>query len=212
MHPMLDDLELPQVQEISTADQRMLAEYKPPGMAGSLLQNLGRAPTCLVLHGVAVGPEGLTFVETLDSKFKAGVALPFIADIIADAAIETMAISDLHFQELAGKPQRYAYTLTLREYIEPTAAESAPVDESITDDAEQIQQTTTEQIVAEQGILDVIVEASEANADLSRVQIQIEGETTDGEAYSTVIDQQTNGVFRKTDVPAGRYDVRLSRV
>ena len=36
MRPMLDDLDLPQVQEIATHDRRVLAEHKPPGMAGSV--------------------------------------------------------------------------------------------------------------------------------------------------------------------------------
>jgi len=57
MRPMLDDLPLPQVQEISTNEQRALAEHKPPSMAGSLLQNMGRRPTHLTLWGVASGPE-----------------------------------------------------------------------------------------------------------------------------------------------------------
>ena len=38
MRPMLDDLELKLVQEIDTYELRTLAEHKPPGMSGSLLQ------------------------------------------------------------------------------------------------------------------------------------------------------------------------------
>ena len=119
MRPMLDDLELPQVQEIATYDQRVLAEHKPPGMAGSLLQNMGRRPTQLVLWGVVTGAEALAFVGQLDGKFRAGEPLPFSADIVAEAEIEQMIIDDLRWQELAGKPERFAYVLTLREYIEP---------------------------------------------------------------------------------------------
>ena len=95
MHPMLDDLELPQVQEITTYDRRMLAEHKPPGMAGSLLQNLGRRPGSLVLWGVKTGPDALAFIEDLNGKFRTGAPLPFVADIIADAAIAQMIIDDL---------------------------------------------------------------------------------------------------------------------
>ena len=65
MRPMLDDLELHQVQELATYDRRMLAEHKPPGMDGSLLQNLGRRPGHLALWGVKTGPDALEFVETL---------------------------------------------------------------------------------------------------------------------------------------------------
>ena len=136
MRPMLDDLELPQVQEIATHDRRVLAEHKPPGMEGSLLQNMGREPGQIALWGVATGPEVLEFVEQLDGKFKAGDPVAFTADIVADAEIEQMVIDDLHWQELAGKPERQAYVLTLREFIEPVEPEDASgLDLDILDDA-----------------------------------------------------------------------------
>lgn len=123
MRPMLDDLELPQVQEIATYHRRMLSEYKPPGMEGSLLQNLGQRPVRLVLWGIAAGSTARDTLEQLEAKFRAGAPLPFTADIVADTAITAMVIDDVRFQELAGKPERYAYVLTLREYIEPILPE-----------------------------------------------------------------------------------------
>jgi hypothetical protein len=137
MRPVLDDLELPQVQEMATLDRRALTEHKPPGMDGSLLQNMGRRPTRLTLWGVATGPEAQGFVEQLDVTFRAGEPVPFVADIVADAEIEQMVIDDLRVQDLAGKPQRYAYTLTLREYVEPVEPEdAAALDADILDEAE----------------------------------------------------------------------------
>ncbi len=123
MHPMLDDIELPQVQEITTYDKRLLAEHKPPGMDGSLLQNLGRRPVHLTLWGVKTGSDALEFIEKLEQKFRAGDPVPFVADIVADAEIDEMIIDDLQWQDLAGKPDRYSYVLTLREYIEPVEPE-----------------------------------------------------------------------------------------
>lgn len=38
--------------QIATLERRALAEHKPPAMAGSLLQNLGRRPTRLALWGI----------------------------------------------------------------------------------------------------------------------------------------------------------------
>lgn len=137
MRPMLDDLELPQVQEATTLERRVLVEHKPPGMAGSLLQNLGRRPTRLTLWGVVSGPDAKSFVEELDGKFRAGEPMPFTADIVADAEIEEMVIDDLRVQELAGKPERFAYVLTLREYIEPIEPEDASLlDTEILSDAQ----------------------------------------------------------------------------
>lgn len=139
MRPMLDDIELPQVQEIAAYDRRMLAEHKPPGMDGSLLQNLGRRPGHLTLWGVKTGPDALEFVETLELKYRAGQAVPFVADIIADAEIEQVVIDDLQWQELAGRPERYSYVLTLREFIEPVEPEdTSALQEDILGDADEL--------------------------------------------------------------------------
>lgn len=119
MRPMLDDLELPQVQEILTHERRMLAEHKPPGMEGSLFQNMGRRPTNLILWGIAAGPSVLEFVESLNTLFDANQAVPFIADIVADAEIENVIIDNLQWREVAGKPSRYVYLLDLHELKEP---------------------------------------------------------------------------------------------
>lgn len=119
MNPMLDDIELPLVQEITTHDLRVLAEHKPPGMEGSLLQNLGRRPARLVLWGLAEGEDAQDTIEKLDEKFRAGGPFAFVADISADSEIEQIVIDDFQLQEIAGKPQRFAFTLALREFIEP---------------------------------------------------------------------------------------------
>ncbi len=144
MRPMLDDLELPQVQEIATHDRRVLAEHNPPGMSGSLLQNMGRAPGQIDLWGVATGTNVLDFVEQLDGKFKAGEPVAFTADIVTDAEIEQVVIDDLRWQELAGKPERQAYVLTLREYIEPVEPEdTSGLDLGVLDDALDIMDALT---------------------------------------------------------------------
>jgi hypothetical protein len=136
MRPMLDTLELPQVQEIATLEKRVLAEHKPPGMAGSLLQNLGRRPTRVALWGVASGPDALKFTEDLHKQFRDAKPLPFTADIVADAEIDDVVIDDVRIQEIAGHPQRFAYVLTLREFIKPVEpADASDVDAGALDDA-----------------------------------------------------------------------------
>lgn len=139
MNPMLDDLALPQVQEIAVIERRTLAEHKPPGMDGSLLQNMGRRPTRMALWGIASGPDAQSFVEKLNGKYHDGKAVPFTADIVADSKIEKILIENLRVQDLAGKPERYAYVLTLREYIEPISAEdTSPVDAAAQADAKNV--------------------------------------------------------------------------
>jgi hypothetical protein len=133
---MLDDLELPLVQEVSTFDRRALAEHKPPGMDGSVIQNLGRRPACILLWGVATGDEARQFMDQLDLKFKEGRPVPFTADIVADANIENVLIDNLRFQELAGKPDRFAYILTLRQHQVPVEPEDvSAVDADLLADA-----------------------------------------------------------------------------
>ena len=139
MNPMLDDLALPQVQEIAVTERRTLAEHKPPGMDGSLLQNMGRRLTRLALWGIASGPDAQGFVEKLNGKFRDGKSIPFTADIVADSKIEKVFIDNLRVQDLAGKPQRYAYVVTLREYIEPTEPEdTSSLDTDIQDEAKNL--------------------------------------------------------------------------
>jgi hypothetical protein len=126
VRPMIDDLELPQVQEIETNDLRRLAEHRAHSQDGSILQDLGRRATRIRLYGVSSGPTSLEFVGKLDGKFRDGRPLPFVADIVTDAAIDQVIIDDLRVEELAGKPERHAYLLTLREHQEPVAPAVTP--------------------------------------------------------------------------------------
>jgi hypothetical protein len=136
MRPMLDDLELPQVQAITTCDHRSLAEHKPPAMAGSLLQNLGRNVTSMVVWGIVTGPNAQDFAQKLDKKFRDAKPVPFSADIVADSKIDQVLIDDLRLQQLAGKPERYGYILRLREFIKPVAPEDvSALDSSLLDAA-----------------------------------------------------------------------------
>ena len=134
--PVLDDLELPLVQEITTLDRRVLSEHKPPGMSGSLVQNLGRRPMRVVVAGIAAGPDSLATAQKLDDKFRAAKPVPFTGDIVADARLDLVLIEDLRLQELAGVPLRISYTLTLREFIKPVdPAPVAGIDGNIAGDA-----------------------------------------------------------------------------
>jgi hypothetical protein len=168
---MLDDLELPQVQEIATYERRVLKEHKPPGMDGSLLQNLGRRPLRLALWGVATGPQAIEFVQDLDAKFRAEQPFPFVADIIAEVQIDEVLIDDLKWQELAGKPQRYAYVLVLREHSEPNEPEdTSSVDVSVLDDVLDIMNDLTAGLEVIERLSAFIPRLAELGAALQRNQ------------------------------------------
>lgn len=136
MRPMLSDIELPQVQELRTSDLRAVAEHMPAGKDGSLLQNLGRAPTTVTVWGMATDPGSLDLLDRLKQELRTGVAVSFVSDITTDTTIEQVLVDDLQMRQVAGKPDRFAYVLTLREFIEPVEPEStAAVDADLLDDA-----------------------------------------------------------------------------
>lgn len=169
MQPMLDDIELPQVQEITTYERRVLAEHRPPGMSSSLLQNLGRRPTHLLLWGVATGPDALQLIQKLNDKFQAGEPLSFTADISAQAEIDRVIIDNLQVQDLAGKSQRYAYVLTLREYIQPVEPEDLSLlNTDILDDALNAIDSLTSGLELADRLSKFISQLTEINQSLER--------------------------------------------
>lgn len=136
MRPMLDDITLPQVQTLRLRDARALAEHRAPQMDGTYFQNMGRHATAILVAGIASGPEADDFLASLTEKFDAAEPLPFVADIVTDAEIEQVLIDDFKTRETAGKPDRYAYALVLREYQEPVQPEDvSALDDIIGDEA-----------------------------------------------------------------------------
>lgn len=136
MRPMLGDLELTQVQEAALAERRALAEHRPPGLDGGMLQDLGRAPSRFTVWGVAAGPDAAGFVEQLNERFREGAPLAFTADVDSGARVERVSVAGLRVEELAGKPDRWLYVLTLAEYQEPREpAATAAVEADILGDA-----------------------------------------------------------------------------
>jgi hypothetical protein len=124
------------VQHLTTTDLRAVAEHKAPGKDGSMLQNLGRAPTGVSVTGVASDPQALDLVEKLKADLRTGQPVAFAADITADTTIEQVLIDDLQIRQLAGRPDRYSYAITLREFIEPVEpASTAALEADILGDA-----------------------------------------------------------------------------
>lgn len=123
MRPMLGGLELPQVQEAALAERRELAEHRAPGMDGSLLQDLGREPARFTVWGVAAGPDAARFLDDLEAKFREGARMAFTADVDSGARVEHVSIAGLRVEEVAGKPGRWMYALTLAEHQVPTEPE-----------------------------------------------------------------------------------------
>lgn len=117
--PMLAEIELKTIQEMSTTEDRALAEYKIPGMDGSVFQNLGRKPTKISFSGILYGEKAKEDLEKLRTKFKAGESVSFAADITTATDISQVLIEELKVNEVAGKPDHFRYSVILRECTPP---------------------------------------------------------------------------------------------
>lgn len=214
VRPMLDDIELQHVQKIEVDGDQVLVQHGVPALEGDFLQRLGRRGARIVLSGVLTGPYAGDGLKTLRDKFRAAEPVSFVADIATATRVDQVLIEEMGVREVAGKPERFEYAFTLREYTPGPAVSterpSPTQDEQITADATDRQQETETQIENRQGTLEVVVEVSDVSqTDFTRIQVQVAGQTEAGEPLNLLLTEQEHGVFRKTDMPAGEYTVTL---
>ena len=220
--PMLGGVELQQVQQLQVDADQVLVQHSVPALEGDLFQGLERRATQITLTGVLTGPQAGEGLKTLRDKFHAAEPIPFVADLTTATRVDQVLIEELTVREQAGTPEQFEIAVSLHEYKELSqphqpdtatplqdAQAAARVDEHARQDARAAMAAAEDQIEAGQGTLEVVVEPSGSATGLEQVQIQVQGQTDDGQAYAVVLDEQTNGMFRKTDMPAGRYTITL---
>lgn len=117
--PMLDEIELRLVQKIDTEEEQVQAQHGVPALEGDFLQGLGRRATRVTLNGVMTGTEAAADLKTLREKFRNAEPVSFIADIATATKVGQVLIEEMGVRELAGKPERFEYALTLRELVPP---------------------------------------------------------------------------------------------
>ncbi len=206
--PMLAEIELKTIQEISTTEGRALAKHNIPGMDGCVFQNLGRKPTKVMFSGILFGEKAKEDLEKLWTKFKAGEPVSFVADITTATDISQVLIEDLKVNEVAGKPDHFRYSAVLRECPSPPP-EKVNIKEEQEKEAEETQKKKEEQIEKKTGNIEVKVELEEGETDYSGISIIIEGTSADGEEISLTITKEVNGVFIGEDVPDGTYTATI---
>jgi phage baseplate assembly protein W len=116
MQPMLNALELPQVQEITITHQQVLAEQEPPGETDNWLQDPRRRQAQFVLRGVLTGQQAGKELTTLWEKYRNAKPIPFVVDITTATEIIQVLVEGMVVRELADKPGCFEYTLTLRAF------------------------------------------------------------------------------------------------
>ncbi len=208
--PMLGDLELLLVQRIETAESQTLVDHAVPGLAGNFTQQLNRQITQVKLHGILAGPEARDNLEALRQQFHAAEPLPFTADILAATEVQEMLIADLQAQEMAGKPERFVYRLTLNEYIPPPPDEETTMqiaEEEMQTEATEITEKQTDDVANDLATLEVRVELAEGD-DYSGIAVQVEGNTDGGEPFAILIEEHNDGIYRAENIRAGTYTVR----
>lgn len=197
--PMLEDIELQQVQEIRAAEKQVLADHAVPGLEGGFLQRLGRRGTRILLRGILSGSEAREGLETLRGKFRDAVPVTFVADIATATEVQQVLIEEFIVRELAGKPERFEYSFTLCEYTPPPPPET-----------EQPQPRPPVRRLDSGTLVVEVVKENDSSFDGSTATVTVEGETDEGVPLTRTLSNFSNGRWHEEDMPPGRYTVTAS--
>jgi len=193
--PMLDDVELQQVQEVEAEEKEALAQQSVPALEGDFLQDLGRRATRVSVSGVLSGDKAGDGLKKLREKFQAATPVPFTADVSTATKVDKVLIEDMGVRDLAGKPERFEYAFTLREFTPPPPPQVEPPPPP----PPPPPSTKTGTLVVE-----VIVEG-QPNFDFSTVTVSVDGTKDDGSSFSKTLTSRSNNVWTEQDMPAGHY-------
>ena len=199
--PMLGGVELQQVQQLQVDADQVLIQHGVPALEGDLFQGLGRRATQITLTGVLTGPEAGEGLKTLRDKFHAAEPVPFVADLTTATRVDQVLIEEMGVRELAGKPERFEYALTLREYAPTPEVKVPPEIETPENPAERIDERLGTLIV------EVIVEG-QPSFDYDRITVTVRGTQEDGTDLTRTLTNRTeDNVWTEDVFPAGAYTV-----
>ena len=199
--PMLGGVELQQVQQLQVDADQVLVQHGVPALEGALFQGLGRRATQITLTGVLTGPEAGEGLKTLRAKFHAAEPVPFVADLTTATRVDQVLIEEMGVRDLAGKPERFEYALTLREYAPTPEVKVPPEIETPENPAERIDERLGTLIV------EVIVEG-QPSFDYDRITVTVRGTQEDGTDLTRTLTNRTeDNVWTEDVFPAGAYTV-----
>lgn len=207
--PMIGEIELELVQKIETDEDQVLVQHSVPALEGDFLQRLGRRASRIKLSGVMTGPESAESLKTLRAQFRDGEPTSFVADIATATQVGDVLIEEFGVRELAGKAERFAYELTLREMIPPPAPQTEP--------PPPVPPVPVPPDVAELEV-EVIVEG-QPDFDFSKITVMVEGTTESsgdltseagGTNISRTLTNRTGNVWSDEQMPPGQYTATAS--
>lgn len=194
-------VEIRNVSNISTTDRRNIVEHQIPGMEGSVFQNMGRAAVRISFEGTLQGRSAKNKLETIRSKFKQGIPLPFNSDISGAADVTQVLIENLRISEEAGITDRYQYSIVICEYKEPPPEPTIPPSQD-EEAAEAHENMAEEEIEAINYITGKVLD-HEGNPKTG-VPVIIRSE-----AGEYRVETNEEGIYRQNDLPPARYRVTV---
>ncbi|MDB9527116.1 peptidoglycan-binding protein [Oscillatoria sp. CS-180] len=199
IRPVLGEIELQQVQRIETDADQVWTQHSIPALEGDFLQGLGRKATWVKLSGVLSGAEVESGLDDLRQKFYAAEPVVFAADIATATQLDQVLIEEMGVRELAGKPSRFEYAFTLREYIEAPANRQIEPPEPPIEPPPSLETGTL--------IVEVIVEGR-PDFDFSTVTVTVDGtQEEDGQRLDRRLTNREGNIWTEEDFPPGSYTV-----
>ena len=196
--PMLDDVELEQVQEIASRDNAVREQHGIPGLEGDFLQDLGRRSVRVELTGVLTGGDAADGLKKLRDKFQAAEAVSFVSDISTATAVDKVLIGELNVEEVAGTPERFEYAISLLEFVPPPKAETEPA-----------QPPTPPPDVEKQTLVVEVVVEGEPAFDFSQAQVTADGTTDEGESLTRTLSDRKENVWTDDAITPGDFTVKV---
>jgi outer membrane protein OmpA-like peptidoglycan-associated protein/peptidoglycan hydrolase-like protein with peptidoglycan-binding domain len=191
--PVLDELELELVQRIDAEEDQVLDQFGIPALEGDFFQRENRRSARFTLTGVVTGEEASQGLEKLRDEFRNAEPVPFVSDIATALKIEKVLIEEFGVREIAGRPERFEYAFTLREFkeadrgvIEPPPPPPPPPEPV----------TTLEVKVTVEG---------EPDFDFSNTRVTLSGTTSKGAALNLTLTERNNNIWTKEPMEPGRY-------
>ncbi len=115
----LGPLSLERLTHIAVAEQARLARHAVPGLAGDLVQVLGRPSVQLHIEGVFFGADAAEQLKKLRQLHWDAAPVDFFADAVGEGYFARVVLGGLQVRQSAGGGDEFAYGCDLVEYVEP---------------------------------------------------------------------------------------------
>ena len=100
-------------------EQSTFARHLVPGLEGSVVQKMGRAPVQLWIEGIFYGAEAAEQLEGLRDVYKKRDPVDFLADVVGQAYFAQVVLDRFEVKQSANDPDQFSYSLLVVEYTPP---------------------------------------------------------------------------------------------